>query len=408
MIEDSGFRAIAQELISIDKMIYFHLFRNYNTFYGFLVGHKYGVVDANNVLRGRHTTAKTIYDLADSYRECIKQKLIEPLQQRAVTISSDFWSGTYKNILYLGLNVSFVDANHQYSRLIYFVALEAHLLEFGINDLTLINILCDRDSNFVTHFRDYDPLFCFEHRLNNILKTSFFQSAKKTRKSSYSMSIVDITTSSNISTVTKEQKDGVPSINDILSSEEESEDDEDLSTSIPVIRKRKQNILKLKGDNQQLLPKVSIDNISGEAKAVFIALPQCKKISRLNKKIERNGGVTVHQTIKIRWLSIMESLESILKSFIIIKRILINKQQQKLLIHVNDKTINQLLLLLKIFQDVIKLIQVRNSPSLHMVLLCIQTLRDVLKCYESLVNYDNSRDNCELEQLGETGDDLLE
>ncbi|CAF3309103.1 unnamed protein product, partial [Rotaria sp. Silwood2] len=222
------------------------------------------------------------------------------------------------------------------------------------------------------------------------------------------MSTVDITTSSNISTVTKEQKDSVPSINDILSSEEESEDDEDLSTSIPVIRRRKQNLLKLKGDNQQLLPKVSIDNISGEAKAVLIALPQCKKISRLNKEIERNGGVTVHQTIKIRWLSIMESLESILKSFKIIKKILINKQQQKLLIHVNDKTINQLLLLLKIFQDVIKLIQVRNSPSLHMVLLCIQTLRDVLKSYESLVNYDNSRDNCELEQLGETGDDLLE
>ncbi|CAF4699183.1 unnamed protein product, partial [Rotaria sp. Silwood2] len=64
---------------------------------------------------------KTIYDVADSYRECIKQKLIEPLQQRAVTIPSDFWSGTYKNISYLGLNVSFVDANHQYSRLIYFV-----------------------------------------------------------------------------------------------------------------------------------------------------------------------------------------------------------------------------------------------------------------------------------------------
>ncbi|CAF4884479.1 unnamed protein product, partial [Rotaria sp. Silwood1] len=209
----------------------------------------------------------------------------------------------------------------------------------------------------------------------------------------------DIATSSNNSTVTKEQKNTLSSISDFLSSEDDSEDDEDILISIPVIRNRKQ-----KDDNQQLSAKASVDDIPGEAKAVLLTLSQCKKVikfikkSGLNKEIQRSGGVTVHQSIDIRWLSIMESLESILRSFKIIKKILINKQQQKLLLNVNDKIIKQLLLLLKPFQDVIKLIQVGNSPSLHMVLLCTQTLRDALKSYESLMNYNNVRDDHQLEQ----------
>jgi hypothetical protein len=67
------------------------------------------VIDITDVLRSRHTLSRSIYDLADSYRECIKQRLREPLQHRAVTICPAFWSDPYKNISYLGLNVSFVD-----------------------------------------------------------------------------------------------------------------------------------------------------------------------------------------------------------------------------------------------------------------------------------------------------------
>ncbi|CAF4924085.1 unnamed protein product [Rotaria sp. Silwood1] len=385
VIEDSGFRAISQELIRI--------------------GHKYGVVDVDDVLRGRKTTAQTIYNLADSYRERIKQILIEPLQQRAVTISPDFWLDPYKNISYLGLNVSFVDANHRYFSIDLFCrayfgvksgdlivkSLQTHLQEFGINDLTSVNILCDRGSNFVKGFRDYDPLFCYGHRLNNILKTSFFQNAKNKKK-----------------TPVQHQQLILPR-HQIIVHEDDSEDDEDILISIPIIRNRKQ-----KDDNQQLSAKASVDDIPGEAKAVLLTLSQCKKVikfikkSGLNKEIQRSGGVTVHQSIDIRWLSIMESLESILRSFKIIKKILINKQQQKLLLNVNDKIIKQLLLLLKPFQDVIKLIQVGNSPSLHMVLLCTQTLRDALKSYESLMNYNNVRDDHQLEQLDEAHDDILE
>ena len=40
--------------------------------------------------------------------------LVEPLRQHAVAICPDFWSDTYKSISYLGVNVSFTDANYQY------------------------------------------------------------------------------------------------------------------------------------------------------------------------------------------------------------------------------------------------------------------------------------------------------
>jgi hypothetical protein len=78
-----------------------------------LSGHKHGVVDIDDVLRGRHTVSRTVYDLADSYRQFMKEKLAEPIAARAVTICPDFWSDPYRNISYLGLNISFVDAEYK-------------------------------------------------------------------------------------------------------------------------------------------------------------------------------------------------------------------------------------------------------------------------------------------------------
>ena len=44
----------------------------------------------------------------------MKQKLIEPLKNQAVTICPDFWSDPYRNISYLGLHVTFIDSNHPF------------------------------------------------------------------------------------------------------------------------------------------------------------------------------------------------------------------------------------------------------------------------------------------------------
>ncbi|CAF1080327.1 unnamed protein product [Adineta ricciae] len=410
IIEDSGFRSLAQELIRI--------------------GHKYGVIDIDNVLRSRHTLSRNVYDLADCLRECIKDKLREPLQHRSVTICPDFWTDPYKNISYLGLNICFVDNQHRFYSIDLFCrpflgiksadlivkALESHLSEFGISNLAMVNIISDRGSNFVKAFEPFSPLFCFGHRLNNVLKTTFFHHEKKKKKQSDSSSTTTIVTASNNNNnVGVGNNDSIPKEQKyVLSSEESSDDDEEYVlplTSIPIIKKKKTNTSTLVPNDKQSLRNVLIDDIPVEAKYVLSTLKQCKRIvkyikkSGLNKDIENNGGSTVHQAIDVRWLSIMNSLKSILKSYKVMKKILINKQQQRLFINVDEKKIKQIMLLLEPFQDVMKMIQTGNSPSLHLVLLCTQTLRDVLKSFDSLVNYHENNGEYESNDID---DELFE
>ncbi|CAF4286374.1 unnamed protein product [Rotaria sp. Silwood2] len=335
------------------------------------IGHKYGVIDAGEVLRSRHTAARTIYSVADVCREKIKQKLIEPLKQRAVTICPDFWTDKYKNISYLGLNLTYVDAYHQFFSIDLFCRpylgiksgdlivkdLETHLRQFGIDDLAMVNILSDRGSNFVKGFRPYSPMFCFGHRLNNVLKTSFFQHEKK-KKNTTLVSTTNVSSLSNSITITQGNKIAATSLVEIASSEEESEiDDEDILPSISIVRKKKISGQKSTNDAEKSLRKISSEDISNSAKQILFTISNCKKLSGLNIEIENSGGTTIHQSIDIRWISIIESLESILKSFKIVKKILISKQQSKFIMHVHEKTIKQILLLLRPFKQIIKLAQ---------------------------------------------------
>ncbi|CAF2710518.1 unnamed protein product [Rotaria sp. Silwood2] len=392
-LQDVGFRALAQELINI--------------------GHKYGVVDIDEILRSRFTIARTISDLAESYRQRIKQILIEPLKARAVTICPDFWSDCYKNISYLGLNITFVDANHKMFSIDLFCrpfygnktsasvikVLQEHLIEFGIDSLDLVNIVSDRGSNFVAAFRDFKPLFCFGHRLNNIVKTSFFGNTIK-KKKSISSEPTTVNNNFSISYTTKKTEIDNSSVeNDISTSEQSSEDEDDyVSTSIPAKHKGRINNIGSSNGDIKLARKMSINDIPIEARSVIIALKQCKKIVKyikkcgLNKDIENAGGGTVHQSITIRWISVIESLESILRSFKIIKKILIMKKQHKLISSINEKIIKQIILLLQPFKHVIKMVQTGCSSSLYMVLLSIQTLRDAMSSYRALLDYNLADD----------------
>jgi hypothetical protein len=146
--------------------------------------------------------------------------------------------------------------------------------------------MSDRGSNFVKVFQDFNPLFCFGHRLNNVLKTTFFQHVKTKKKGSDSTTASDITARSNSHAAPKVYKDAVTTINDALSCEESSEDDEEyVPPSLPIVRKRKSNISTSTKNNQQLLRKVSIDDVPGEAKDVLSTLKQCKKIVKYIKKV---------------------------------------------------------------------------------------------------------------------------
>ncbi|CAF5221982.1 unnamed protein product, partial [Rotaria magnacalcarata] len=92
--EDKGLRIIFQELISL--------------------GAKHGDFDVKNVVRGADVISDHVGSLADKYRTELREILKEPFENEAMCISPDMWSDPHKQLSYLGLSCSFVDANLNY------------------------------------------------------------------------------------------------------------------------------------------------------------------------------------------------------------------------------------------------------------------------------------------------------
>ena len=44
-----------------------------------------------------------------------------------------------------------------------------------------INIITDCSSNFIKAFSPYEPIYCFVHRINNVLKVCFFQQQQQNK-----------------------------------------------------------------------------------------------------------------------------------------------------------------------------------------------------------------------------------
>ncbi|CAF5216392.1 unnamed protein product, partial [Rotaria magnacalcarata] len=167
-------------------------------------------------------------------------------------------------------------------------ALQGHLTEFGIEDLTSVNIVSDRGSNFVTAFRDFQPLFCFGHRLNNILKIGFFGNIKKRQKQVSTLSTIPDINSEFSTTMLKGRQRNAIDINDAVTSDDSSDDDEKYTTpTIPMKRKkRKKRTNKIESTNVHLLErKISINEFPIEAHNIIIAINQCKKTVKYIKKV---------------------------------------------------------------------------------------------------------------------------
>ena len=98
------------------------------------------------------------------------------------------------------------------------------------------------------------------------------------------------------------------------------------------------------------------------------------------------GGVALKQSSNIRWLSLVYLLESISRSFDVLKRISQLKQKQ---FAIDLDIVDGLIRLLLPFKNVISCIQTNNVPSLHNVLISIFTLRKALYIYTSYTFGEN-------------------
>ena len=130
----------------------------------------------------------------------------------------------------------------------------------------------------------------------------------------------------------------------------------------------------------------------------------------LNQEIKQDSGVTLHQSTIVRWLSLSDLLESVIKSFKTIRKLLIGKEKQRLMMNLNQQYLKQLCALLKPFNHIVKSIQIGNGSSLFFVPMCYVTLKEVLQSFESIKKYnqENLNEDKENEPSDDSNDDDLE
>ncbi|CAM4868022.1 unnamed protein product [Rotaria socialis] len=131
----------------------------------------------------------------------------------------------------------------------------------------------------------------------------------------------------------------------------------------------------------------SSSSTDNEDDKVEPTLPINNKLSGCNKDIQSFGGIALQQSTVVRWLSLINLLESIVLSYKVTKRVLINRKQQMKLKGIDEKVLKQIIRLLKPFKQVLKIIQTTNTPSLYMVLICTHKLRKTLSSFDELTNY---------------------
>jgi hypothetical protein len=103
---------------------------------------------------------------------------------------------------------------------------------FGIFDLNQLSFISDRGTNLIKALQDYETLFCFPHRINNVLKRAFFQ-LKANRTSTNTIAAVH--------TTTKSLSSGVDT-DDSCSSNSSSDDEETFAPTKKFKKKNKKKI----------------------------------------------------------------------------------------------------------------------------------------------------------------------
>ncbi|CAF2911354.1 unnamed protein product [Rotaria sp. Silwood2] len=224
--------------------------------------------------------------------------------------------------------------------------------------------------------RDLHPITCYGHRLNNVLKRSFFQHQKQLPTLS------------------------ATSIEKPSTSDEEDDDDSFYIPSKPVKANKKLNIYTNVVKEQMMITKL-IDPPPA-VQLLIKSIVECKSLAKyikkagLNKEIEGAGGVAIQQAILIRWISLINLLESINASFIQIKVVLIPRKQYQRISGINQYLVKQTIRLLKPFKAIIKMIQSGSNPTLYLVLPCTLSLQKALKSFDNLLQHIGKYEGQEL------------
>ena len=107
----------------------------------------------------------------------------------------------------------------------------------------------------------------------------------------------------------------------------------------------------------------------------------------------------------VRWLSLIDLLESLVKSYTQTKKVLFTGRQHGKLNRIDEYELKQLFCLLGPFKHVLRLIQTRGSPSLFTVLPCTLSLKKVLSSFDELFKYQSAATNGKNKENEEDNDE---
>ena len=124
------------------------------------------------------------------------------------------------------------------------------------------------------------------------------------------------------------------------------------------------------------------------------------------------ASVSLKQSTSVRWLSLINSLQSLHRAYKATKKVLQKHDRQ---IYINPDDLKWLIRLLLPFQVIMEKVQTSNKPSLHMVLLSTFILRRTLSSTKALqqfyADYNNSKEKGKNvddgEQVNSEDDELI-
>ncbi|CAF3570727.1 unnamed protein product [Rotaria socialis] len=358
-----------------------------------------GELTIDDLLPSDRTVRNEVDRAAQHERNLLKIKLVAAADDYRLSISPDIWSDKYRNISYLGATAHFVGDNGIYHYFDLFCSefkwknktalnvlkmLEAQLSVFGLKDIMdKITFVTDRGANFIKALMAFRVLLCVAHRLNNVLKKTFYEeiskkntivSPSKILTTSTSVCRTEITpTKTEMTTITTRtftkassevNEEDIDDKNDIdteESSDDENDDDDDVvdytSTTIANLPPPAKAILDMIKDCKSLVKYVKKANLNRE-------LQLEREKQNINNSI--NGEDPPYTTNNSRSPPEAAAAE--------------DQLQYGRKTNCFPRSVSNfsclLLELVVLWKNVLKEVQVGNSPSLHCVLPCITYLRE--------------------------------
>ena len=157
---------------------------------------------------------------------------------------------------------------------------------YGIDLLANVNVVCDRGSNFVRAFKDFQPTLCHGHCMNNIVRITFFQNINK-RTDALVINPTNLLDARSSST-TAYSDNSVDFPKSSSENSDSSHDDEyDNETILSIIRKKKIVKAASSSKNKMLVGdlNLNIDKMPPPAKHVLDVLNQREKLFVMRKEL---------------------------------------------------------------------------------------------------------------------------